>query len=152
MLTEFPNSDKGTTKSWKAYLCLHGTSSIKSVKVKVLVDQSCPTICDPMDYSPPGFSVHGILQARILEWVAISFSKRPSRPRDQTRVSCIGRQILYHWATRESPRASYTVLINSQMMPVLLVRVPHFEKQDFRKSISTKWTTELTVKLIPWHP
>ena len=40
----------------------------------VLVAQSCPTLCDPTDYSPPGFSVHGILQARILEWVAISFS------------------------------------------------------------------------------
>ena len=40
----------------------------------VLVAQSCPTLCDPTDYSPPGFSVHGILQARILEWVDISFS------------------------------------------------------------------------------
>ena len=42
---------------------------------KVLVTQSCLTLCDPMDYSPPGFSVHGILQARTLDWVAISFSK-----------------------------------------------------------------------------
>ena len=42
-------------------------------KVKVLVAQSCPTLCDPMDCSPPGSWVHGILQARILEWVAISF-------------------------------------------------------------------------------
>ena len=53
------------------------------------VTQPCPTLCDPMDYSPPGSSVHGILQARILEWVAISFSKRSSWPRDWTRVSCI---------------------------------------------------------------
>ena len=44
---------------------------------------------DPMDFSPPGSSVHGILQARILEWVAISFSRGSSRPRDQTLVSCI---------------------------------------------------------------
>ena len=44
-------------------------------KVKVFVTQSCPTLCDPMDCSPPGSSVHGILQARILEWAAISFSK-----------------------------------------------------------------------------
>ena len=49
-----------------------------------------------MDCSPPGFSVHGISQARILEWVAISFSRGPSPPRDGTFVSCIGRQILYH--------------------------------------------------------
>ena len=49
--------------------------------------QSCPTLCDPMDFSPPGSSVHGVLQARILEWVAISFSRGSSQPRDQTRVS-----------------------------------------------------------------
>ena len=48
---------------------------------------SCPTLCDPMDCSPPGSSVHGIFQARILEWVAISFSRVSSQPRDQTRVS-----------------------------------------------------------------
>ena len=46
---------------------------ISYVYMCVLVAQSCPTLCDPMDYSPPGSSVHGILQARILEWVAISF-------------------------------------------------------------------------------
>ena len=51
--------------------------------------QSCPTLCNPMDYSPPDSSVHGILQARILEWVAISFSRESSRPRDGTHVSCI---------------------------------------------------------------
>jgi len=44
--------------------------------------QSCLTLCDPMDYSPPGSSVHGILQARILEWVAMPFSRRSSQPRD----------------------------------------------------------------------
>ena len=67
-----------------------------------LVSKSCPTVCYPMDYSPPGFSVHGISQARILEWVTFSFSRGSSQPRDQTRVSCIGRGILYHWATREA--------------------------------------------------
>ena len=58
-----------------------------------------------MDYSPPGSSVHGIFQARILERVAISYSRGPSPPRDQTHVSCIcciGRQILYHWNHRGS--------------------------------------------------
>ena len=57
--------------------------------------------CDPMDCSPPDFSAHGISQARILEQVAISFSKGSSRPRDQTCVCCIGRQILYCTATRD---------------------------------------------------
>ena len=60
-----------------------------------LVAKSCPTLCNPMDYSPPGSSVHGIFQARILEWVAISFSRGSSWPRDQTCVSCIVRQTLY---------------------------------------------------------
>ena len=53
------------------------------------VTQSCPTLCDPMGCSLPAFSVHGIFQARILEWVAISFSRRSSRPRDWTQVSHI---------------------------------------------------------------
>ena len=64
--------------------------------------QSCPTHCDPMDCSPSGSSVHGTLQARILEWVAISSSRRSSRPRDRTCVSCIGRRIRYHCATWEA--------------------------------------------------
>ena len=57
---------------------------VVQVKVKELVTQSCPTLCDPMDCNRPGSSVHGILQARILEWVAISFSRGSSQPRDQT--------------------------------------------------------------------
>ena len=53
--------------------------------------QSCPTLCNPMDYSPPGSSSHRISQERLLEWVAISFSRGSSRSRDQTCISCIGR-------------------------------------------------------------
>ena len=63
------------------------------------VIQLHPTLCDPMDCSLPGSSVHGIFQARILEWVAIPFSRGSSQPRDQTYVSCIGKQNflpLYH--------------------------------------------------------
>ena len=63
--------------------------------------QSCPTLCNTMDCSPPGSSVLEILQARIWEWVAISYSRGSSWPRDQTPtscVSCIGRRILYYWA------------------------------------------------------
>ena len=62
-------------------------------------------LCDPMGYSPPGSSIYGILQARILVWVAISSSKGSSRPRDWTRascVSCISRRVLYHWTTWEA--------------------------------------------------
>ena len=57
--------------------------------MKVLVAQSCLTLWDPMDCSPPASSVHGILQAGIMEWVAISYSGGSSRPRDRTRVSYI---------------------------------------------------------------
>ena len=66
------------------------------------VAQSCPTLCDPMDCSLRGCSVHGILQARTLQWVAISFSRGSSRPRDQTRVSCIAGRRFTLWATREA--------------------------------------------------
>ena len=71
--------------------------------IYIYVIQLCPTLCDPMDYSLPDSSVHGTLQARILEWVSgswqIPFSRGSSWSRDWTQVSCIGRQILYHWAT-----------------------------------------------------
>ena len=62
----------------KCFACVHA----KSV-------QSCPTLCDPMDGSPPGSCVHGILQARTLEWAAVSSSGGSSRPRDQTLVSYV---------------------------------------------------------------
>ena len=63
------------------------------------VTQSCPTLCNPMDCSLPGFSVHGIFQARILEWVAISFSRRSFQPRDWTQVSHIVGRCFTIWAT-----------------------------------------------------
>ena len=68
--------------------------------------QSCPNLCDPMDCRPLGFSVHGILQARILEWVAMPSSRGSSQPMDQTHtcyVSCIGRLFLHHWHYMGSP-------------------------------------------------
>ena len=69
--------------------------------MKVLVAQLCPTLCDPVGCSPPESTVHGILQARILEWVAISFSRGSSWPRDWTPVSCIAGRFFTIWATRE---------------------------------------------------
>ena len=71
----------------------------------ILVTQSRTTLRHPMDYSLPGSCLHKISQARILEWVAIPFSRGPSRPRDGTRVSCassMGRWNLYHHATWEA--------------------------------------------------
>ena len=79
---------------------------IETSKVKVLVAQSCLTLWDPVDCSPPGSSVHGIIQAGILEWVAIPFS-REGIPFFLTLASNLGllhyRQILYHLNYQESP-------------------------------------------------
>ena len=77
----------------------------------MLVTQSCLTLCDPMDCSPPGSSLPGIFQARILEWVAIPFSRGPSWPRDWNRVTCIGRWILYQLSHQGSPDNIFTVAV-----------------------------------------
>ena len=78
----------------------------------VLVAKTCPTLCELLDCSQAGSSLHGISQARILEWVTISFSGGSSWPRDWTWISTyssIGRQIFYHWTIRE---ASGTMLVS----------------------------------------
>jgi len=85
----------------------------------VLVAQSCLTLCDPMDGSPPGSSVHAILQARILEWVAISFFTGSSR--DQTCILCICRCILYHWATWKTHMLYKQAYIHTRASQVGLV-------------------------------
>ena len=69
-----------------------------NMKVKVKVTQSCPILCNPMAYA-----VHGILQVRILEWVAFPFSRGSSQPRCWTQVSCIERGFFTSWAMREDP-------------------------------------------------
>ena len=71
------------------------------ISYKVLVAQSCLTLCDPMGCSPPDSFVHEILQAGIVEWVAISFSRRSSFPKDQTQVSWVAGGFFAIWATRE---------------------------------------------------
>ena len=97
--------------------------AISSCRVTVLsyviyvwwsVAQSCLTLCSPMDSSPPGSSVHGVFQARILEWVAISSIRGSFRPRDQTPVSCgscTGRQILYDQRQLRSPHTLYNIIL-----------------------------------------
>ena len=77
-------------------LCLSIYTMSLVQQVGVLVVQSCLTLCDPMDCSPPGLSIPGVFQARILEWVAISFSRRSSGPRDQTQVSCTAGKYSIH--------------------------------------------------------
>ena len=128
------------------------------VKVKALVTQSCPTVCDPMGCSPPGPSVGGISQARILEWVVLSFSRGSSRSRDRTRVSCIAGSFLTIWATwfNKCPHLERSsnhklkllfdfwvpdsgggtrtcISTSSKVMLLLLVWGPHLEKQCCRR-------------------
>ena len=84
----------------------------------VFVAQSRLTLCNPRDCSPPGFSVHGVSQARILEWLAIPFSRGSSQPRDQIRVSHTGRRFLYHRATKELwPPGLESIYTNSSPSP-----------------------------------
>ena len=90
--------------SWRGLVTL--SWHIHATQNCCLVAKLCQTLCTPMDCSPARSSVHGISQARILEWVAISFSMGSSPPSDGTCVSWIGRRILYHWATREAPPKS----------------------------------------------
>ena len=86
--------------TWKSH-----STSWRCIVCACSVIQSCLTLCNARDCSLLDTSIHGIFQARILEWVAISYSRGSSWPRNWTCISCdfcIGRQILYHWATWEA--------------------------------------------------
>ena len=107
--------------------------------------QSCLTLCDPMDCSPPGSFVHGISQARILEWVTISFSRGCSWPRDWSHVSyvsALASRFFKHWATWEAP-----LLINCSYLPLYLLLNSSllWDIKDYRTRVlgsplkDTKW-------------
>ena len=83
------------------------------------VVQLCPTLCDPVNYTVPG-----ILQARVLEWVAFPFSRESSQPRDQTQVSCIAGGFFTNWAIREDHQslgggANGEILLNLYKVSIL---------------------------------
>ena len=93
--------DFAILKIYYASNYINSLFAVTVVKVKMSVAQLFLTLCDPVDCSPPGSSVHGILQARILEWVAIPFSRGSSWPRNRTQVSHIAGRFFIIWATRE---------------------------------------------------
>ena len=104
-----------------------------------------------VDCSPPGFSTHGIFQARVLEWVTISFSRGSSRPRDRTRISCITGRRLTLWVTREAKyrvsrknRGSLETVLTEAM---LILRVLIYLISEDKKGIKL---TEQCLKL-HWH-
>ena len=88
------------SKKWKR---VRGVCVCVCVCARVCVcAQLCPTLCNPMDHSLPGSSVHGIIPARMLEWVATFSSRGSSQCRDWTCISCIAGRIFHQWATREA--------------------------------------------------
>ena len=91
LVKEKPSLSGGTVSLYHSPLGTRKVAQLHSLnrKVKVLVTQSCPTLCDSVDWSPPGSSVHRVLQERKLEWVAIPFLRRSSQPRDRTCVPWI---------------------------------------------------------------
>ena len=122
-------------------------------KVKMLVTQLCSTLCDPMDCSPPGSSVRGILQARILEWVAIPFFRGSSQPRDQSRVSYIAVRFFTVWATREAPDSLLLKNVSHHLsLHWVIVVTPKFTDHKSTEKCNNNakvWNTETITKM--WH-
>ena len=102
------SEDKQVPPPEMQIMCLGRILKFLSVVTLVAcsVAQSCPTLCDPMGCSLTGSSAHGIFQARILGWVAISFSRGSFWPRDRTRVSYTGRRTVHHWDSWEANSGS----------------------------------------------
>ena len=134
--------------------------------------QSCLTVCNPVDYSGLGSSVYGILQARILEWVAISFSRGSSQPRDWTHISyisCIGRHVPYHSSHLGSPinilpyvkyMASGNSLYSTEHSAHALYHSWHFKSASSHHPVShlifttnpgRRWTKIVVLILRPEH-
>ena len=115
------------------------------------VTQSCPTLCDPMDCSLQASFVHGIFQARVLEWAAISFFRGSSWPRDRM---CTGGQILYHWDIREVLQTWYLYLKDEKEAYFSCGSLNHKEHHNFyeqRNNVPLKglrWKTELNTHTV----
>ena len=108
--------EPGTREKFPVHVFVNNLKLYKVLNTKVSeVAQSCPTLCNPMDCSLPGFSVLGIFQARILEWVAISFSRRSFWPRNRIRVSRIVGRRFTVWATREGWRNTKVIKLNNSI-------------------------------------
>ena len=120
-----------STHSVKYSIILFLTADMVTVAKSL---QSCPTLCNLIDCSLPGSSVHGTFQVGILEWVAIFSSRVSFQPKDQIRVaciSCIGRWVLCHWATWEALTSVivhlFLTLLLGKIVLVLLIILPHIK-------------------------
>ena len=106
------------------------------------VSQSCPTLCDPIDCSLPGSSVHGIFQATVLKWIAISFSRGSSQPRFRTRVSHIVDRCFTIWATGEvksykrQGKRGWKKKISHQNTDSYMIQVLKFSDRESKITVS----------------
>ena len=134
----------------------------------VLVTQLCPTLCNPIDWSPPGFSVRGIPQARILEWAAIPSFRGSSGRRDQTwvwKISCIAGRFFTVWATREvydiregkKSFSLYSLRFSAPHSSTLAWKVPWMGEPGRLQSMGSlrvghDWATSLSLfTFMPWR-
>ena len=125
--------------------------------VCLLGAQLYPAFCEPRDCSQPGSSVHVILQTRILEWIAIPFSRGFSQPRDQTWVSCIASRFLTVWATIETPSHTHTlthayIYWTARLKPYILIYDYIHSKMNFflNSVIGLEVTPSVHLQNIPW--
>ena len=124
--------------------------------MKVLVTESCPTLYGSMDHSPPGSSVYGILQARILEWVAVSLSRGPSWLGDRTWVSCIVGRFFTVWASKEANYPQNTTRKTVQLPNHLLFKILKTYKLNLQMFVQKQcgilkicvWRTAMTVQCL----
>ena len=111
------------------------------------VTQSCPTLCDPMDCSLSGSSVHGIFQAKVLEWIAISFSRGSSRPRNRTQVSRIAGRRFTVWATREAVTIIHSKPLyhdwSTEIIEFYIIKLP-FNRKTCNQFLKSKCISELS--------
>ena len=141
-----------------------------STATKEKVAQLCLTLCDPISCSPPGSSVHEILKAGILEWVAIPFFRASSQPRDQTRVSCVTGRFFTNWATTDtkastkwkkltawwpwarSPQTYWSLRINN-VNPCDTGQFPHHQPETCARTdhIPCNSLHHLGLKMLPWN-
>ena len=114
---------------------------------QVLVAQSWPTLCNLMTCSLPGSSVHGILQARILECIVIPFSRESSQPRDQTWVFCIAGRFFTVWTTKEALWATREADTYQNPEQILATKSSNMTKRDLAQQCKVGLTSANT---IPW--
>ena len=120
--------------SWRNWKKIQGKQA-----VAVLATPSYLTLCDPTDYI-----VHGVLQARILEWAVFPFSRRSSQPKDQTQVSRTAGRFFTSWATREAPEVGSwptTGWVTEELLPHFRGQISHISLEADRKAKSGKWSS-----------